>query len=388
MSSRAVHLVIDARPRGPRGLLAAELVLGRSVLDHLLDLAVELATPSEPVVVHARADDHQQLRELAGKAQRGDLVLVSGPPRADATVLRTDRFYDAKRLRRGLRRGRSPESAVLWRLDRPESLQTADEELKRRLTYQPLGKYWAFPLARGLAQVLSPTRVRPNHLTLTAAALMLLAAGSIAVAHSGWPGRSITALALALALVLDTADGRLARLQGTSSAFGRWLDQVLDELADLAIHAAVAWTAYRQAGQPIWLVLGMVYASGKYLFLVQSILGDELERRSSDTESSTRSTGCGNPPGFGFRFSVFGFRQYGVRQQPKTENRKPKTSTGRRVLDWLAGAARLMGHADVRWHLWIALALPGRLELALAAYAFYFPARALAGSVRKGVRYA
>ncbi len=103
MSARAVHLVIDARPRGPRGLLAAELVLGRSVLDHLLEVAVELATPSEPVVVHARADDHHQLRELAGKPRRGDIVFVSGPPRADANVLRTDRFYDAKRLRRDLR---------------------------------------------------------------------------------------------------------------------------------------------------------------------------------------------------------------------------------------------------------------------------------------------
>jgi len=376
MSARAVHLVIDARPRGPRGLFAAELVLGRSVLDHLLDLTVELATPSEPVLVHARADDHHQLRELAGKPHRGDLVFVNGPPRADATVLRTDRFYDAKRLRRGLQRGRSPESAVLWRLDQPEALQTADEELKRRLTYQPLGKYWAFPLARELAQVLSPTRVRPNHLTLTAAALMLLAAGSIALARSGWPDRSITALALALALVLDTADGRLARLQGTTSAFGRWLDQVLDELADLTLHAAIAWAAFRQADQPIWLVLGIVYASGKYLFLVQSILGDELEARSSETA--------------GFRFSVFGFRLLPHivprdtvstnTELPKTENRKLKTG--------MAEAFRVIGHADVRWHLWIALAILGRLELALAAYAIYFPVRALAGSVRKGVRYA
>ena len=49
---------------------------------------------------------------------------------------------------------------------------------------------------------------------------------------------------------------------------------------------------------------------------------------------------------------------------------------------------RLIGHADVRWHLWIVLALVGRLDVALAAYAVYFPARALAGAVRKGVRYA
>ena len=79
--------------------------------------------------------------------------------------------------------------------------------------------------------------------------------------------------------MLDTADGRLARLQGTSSALGQWLDQVLDELADMALHAAIAWAAFARDGQPIWLVLGIVYASGKYLFLVQSLLGDELEGR-------------------------------------------------------------------------------------------------------------
>ena len=145
MSSRAIHLVIDARPRGPRGLLAAELVLGRTVLDRLLGMAVELASPSEPVVVHARAEEHRRLRELAGGEHGGGVVFDCGPPRADAAVLRTDRLYDAARLRRGLRRGRSPESAVMWRLDRPGSLTTAEEELTRRLSYQPLGKYWAAP---------------------------------------------------------------------------------------------------------------------------------------------------------------------------------------------------------------------------------------------------
>ena len=48
------------------------------------------------------------------------------------------------------------------------------------------------------------------------------------------------------------------------------------------------------------------------------------------------------------------------------------------------GLVRLAGHADVRWHLWIVLAALGRLDVALVAYAAYFPARALAGAVRKG----
>ena len=48
---------------------------------------------------------------------------------------------------------------------------------------------------------------------------------------------------------------------------------------------------------------------------------------------------------------------------------------------------RLIGHADVRWHLWILLALAGRLEIALLFYACYFALRTTAGVLRKAVRY-
>jgi hypothetical protein len=361
MSARAVHLVIDARPSGPHGPLAAEVILGKSVLRHILDLAFEHAPPSEPVVVYARAEEHDRLRELAAGTNDDSVVVVSGPPPAHAAVLRTDRLYDPARLRRGLRRGRSPETAVVWRLDRPGSLVTAEEELTRRLTYQPLGRYWAFPVARRLAERLCPTSIRPNALTLTSGTLMLAAGALIAAAPSGWAGRLAVALSLSVALVIDTADGRLARLQGTSSALGQWLDQLLDELADMALHAAIAWAAFSREGQPIWLALGIIYASGKYLFLVQSLLGNELEGRQNDKTTSPATHGPGPESGGGrhrYRF------------------------------DQLAALVRLIGHADVRWHLWIVLALLGRLDIALAAYAAYFPLRALAGAVRKGVRYA
>jgi phosphatidylglycerophosphate synthase len=349
--------VIDARPRGPRGLLAAEVVLGRSVLGHLLDLVHELAPSSESVLVHAREEEHSRLRELAGNPESSDVLFVCGSPRAGAIVLRTDRLYDAQRLRRSLRRGRSAESAVLWRLDRPESLATAGDELTRRLTYQPLGKYWAFPLADRLAERLYPTSVRPNALTLASAALMTGAAGLVAAGAGGWAPRATAALCLALALILDTADGRLARLQGTSSALGRWLDQVLDEFADLALHAAIAWAAYCRDGRSVWLVLGILYASGKYLFLVQSLLGNELGDGPSGTPTASGSAG-----------------RVGV----------PR----RAILDQIAEIVRMIGHADLRWHLWIVLAIVGRLDLALVFYAGYFLARAVAGGIKKGVRYA
>lgn len=343
MSTRPIHLAIDARPRGPRGLIAAEVVLGRTMIGHLAELALELAPEGQTVAVHARPEEHRELSALLGPHDRSRLMLVSGPPRADAAVLRTDRFYDRSRLRRRLRSGGSPESAVLWRLDRPESLRAADEELTRRLTYQPIGRYWAFPIADRLAARLRPTKVRPNAVTMAAAALMLAAAALVAV-NSSWS--LAIAAAMAIALVLDTADGRLARLQGTCSAFGRWLDEVLDEMVDLVLHAAIAWSAFARDGRPAWLMLGIAYASGKYLLRVQASPVEADQRPNTSPPSTTRPR-----PG-------------------------------------LIAIVRGLGHADLRWHLWIVLAAFRRLDVALAAYAIYFPARAIGAAIRKGWRHA
>ncbi len=339
------HLVIDARPRGPRGPLAGERVLGRPVLDHLLDLAGSFG--EGPIAVHARLDEHDRLRQAVGDPARGRLRMVTGPPPEDATILRSDRLYDASRLKRAIDRGRDPESAVIWRLDRPRGLDGAEDELIRRRTYQPIGRYWALGPARWLAEALSPTRVRPNAVTIASGALVLAASALVAIGGSSWASRGLASVALALALVLDTSDGHLARLQGTASEFGRWLDANLDELGDMALHASIAWAAFARDGRPVWLVVGMLYAMGKYLFLVGSSSGSTLE-------ASAGSTSLSLP-------------------QP----------SGR-----LRSLALLAGHADVRWHLWIVLAMFGRLDLALVAYALYFPIRAIAGAARKAGRHA
>ena len=149
--------------------------------------------------------------------------------------------------------------------------------------------------------------------------------------------------------MLDTADGHLARLQGTASEFGRWLDALLDELSDMALHAAIAWAAFARDHAPAWLILGMVYAMGKYVFVV----GNESWRpEEAKTGSELRA-------------------------------RRPAGAAASAASTWV----RLAGHADLRWHLWIVLAAVGRLEAALIAYAVYFPARTLAGVLRKAARH-
>jgi phosphatidylglycerophosphate synthase len=338
--------VIDARPRGPSGPLAVECVLGRPVLAHELDLALMLG--GDPIVVHARPDEHGRLRELVGEWPSRRVIFAPGPPLEAATILRCDRLYDLRRLRNAVRIGRDPETAVIWRLDRPGGLAGAEQELIRRQTYQPLGRHWAIGPARLLARCLAPTSVRPNALTLTAAALMLSAAATVALAPPVPLARGSTAAALALALVLDTADGHLARLQGTASEFGRWLDVLLDELSDMALHAAIAWSAFARYHTPLWLILGMAYACGKYLFVISN-------------ESWRAEDGA---KGSGSKRSDLPASRFAVRA-------------------WV----RLAGHADLRWHIWIVLAALGGLEAALIAYAVYFPARTLAGIPGKAARH-
>ncbi|MDG3004054.1 CDP-alcohol phosphatidyltransferase family protein [Paludisphaera mucosa] len=356
MAAAALNLVIDARPRGPRGLLAAEVVLDRPVLARLIDQALAAVGPGRTIAVLAGRGQAPDVAPLLADAEPGRVALIEAEPAGRVAVVRTDRLYDGRRLKRAVRLGRDPEAAAFWRLDGPEALAGAEQELNRRLNYQPLGRYWAFPLADRLAAALQPTRVGPNSLTLAAGGLMLLGVATVACGGLGWPGRTATALAFAAALVLDTADGRLARLQGSCSAFGRWLDQVLDELADLALHAAIAWSTFAATGSPAWLVLGMLFASGKYLFLIQSLTGQVLEKASAPA--------AGEAP----------------RPAPTIRN-----GSLLRSLKRLVGA---LGHADLRWHLWIVLAAVGRLDVALAVYACYFPLRALAGIARKGVAHA
>ena len=337
MQRPADRLVIDARPRGPAGPLAAATVRGRSVLAHLLDLAG--AGPT--IAVHARPTEHASMRALLDDALAARVLFTAGPPPEDAAILRADRLYDPSKLAKMLRQGRDPEGAVLWRLDGPDALAHAEAELTRRQTYQPLGRHWALAPARALARKLVPTGVTPNALTLAAFGSMLAGSAVVGLGGTGLVARLSATILLALALILDTADGHLARLQGTATPFGRWLDALLDEAADMALHAAVAWSAFARDGRPAWLVVGMIYGMGKYLFVHANA---PVETSSGDDPAPPVAAGA-------------------------TTN-----------------LVRLIGHADVRWHAWIVLAALGRLDLALIGYALYYPARAAAGVARKAAR--
>ena len=85
-------------------------------------------------------------------------------------------------------------------------------------------------LATPVARVLSESRVRPNQLSCLGLGVSLIAALAFASEHPRWGG-----LLLALAGLLDILDGAVARASAQVSAFGAFLDSVVDRYSDLCV---------------------------------------------------------------------------------------------------------------------------------------------------------
>jgi len=92
------------------------------------------------------------------------------------------------------------------------------------------------PLAYVLAKALYPTPVSPNLVTLISI-LFGIAGGACFLASFPYH-MLLGGLAIFTSAVFDCADGQLARMRGTSSAFGRMLDGVADLVVSVAAVAA------------------------------------------------------------------------------------------------------------------------------------------------------
>ena len=93
--------------------------------------------------------------------------------------------------------------------------------------------HYKTPLSRlgdPVARALLRARVRPNHLTVVGLGVSIVAACAIA------QGRlRLAAVLLAAAGLCDLFDGALARLANRVSAFGAFLDSVVDRYSDLMV---------------------------------------------------------------------------------------------------------------------------------------------------------
>lgn len=123
---------------------------------------------------------------------------------------------------------------------------------------EPIDVWVHRPLAFVVARALFGTPVSPNAVTFAS-----IAAGVGAGAAMVWDYPRHLALAgtaVVSSAVLDCADGQLARMRGTSSAFGRMLDGVADTVVAGVIVAGGAWmvgSKYRSTPWVAAAILGL-----------------------------------------------------------------------------------------------------------------------------------
>lgn len=132
------------------------------------------------------------------------------------------------------------------------------EEIRDR-TYKDRDAWWTVwlvdPLASRLVRLVAPYRsVTPNRLTMMAFVLGVAAAACFA--QQDYPWLIIGAVLFHLSFVIDCMDGKIARLNGTGSVFGAWLDYVFDRLRVLVCTIALMGGQFDKTGSLTYLWLG------------------------------------------------------------------------------------------------------------------------------------
>jgi phosphatidylglycerophosphate synthase len=121
-----------------------------------------------------------------------------------------------------------------------------------------LGHYKA-PLHRvfdPVARLLLRMGARPNHLTVLGLGVSVAAAYVFSVGRLRW-----AAVLLAVAGLFDFFDGAVARLAGSDSDYGAFLDSVVDRYSDVAVLLGVL-VYYQQQANTTGAVLTMATLAG------------------------------------------------------------------------------------------------------------------------------
>ena len=122
---------------------------------------------------------------------------------------------------------------------------------------QYINRRFSRPMARALAK---HPRITPNMVTILST-LVGLASGLVFALGFGWLG----GLLAQLASITDGVDGDLAKLTGRITAFGGYLDSILDRYADAAIFLGMTWFAYTNGGGQYAILFGVLALAGSLL---------------------------------------------------------------------------------------------------------------------------
>jgi phosphatidylglycerophosphate synthase len=109
------------------------------------------------------------------------------------------------------------------------------------------------PIALRITRLVAPIKgLTPNRITLIAFTFGMLAAACFTRASHGW--LIAGAVLYYIGFLWDCVDGKVARLNGTGTLFGMWLDYILDQIR-IIICASCLFGAQYLATRNIWYLI-------------------------------------------------------------------------------------------------------------------------------------
>jgi phosphatidylglycerophosphate synthase len=104
---------------------------------------------------------------------------------------------------------------------------------------EPLNRYVVHPISAALVELLAPTAITPNMVSVLG--VVMMAAACACYAGLAWPWNALIGLLFHVAWhVFDGADGQLARRTGKSSPIGEIVDGVCDHVAHVILYVVIA----------------------------------------------------------------------------------------------------------------------------------------------------
>lgn len=142
-------------------------------------------------------------------------------------------------------------------IESDETRRAAEWHLVRRSgkatdgVFSTFNRRLCWPLVRGLAK----TPITPNVVSFIGLFVAILSGYFYAQGY--WGAYALGGLLYFISVLFDEMDGMLARLKFKESAFGCWLETVIDYSSYIIIFAGMTIGLYRQSGT-LWLILGGV----------------------------------------------------------------------------------------------------------------------------------
>jgi phosphatidylglycerophosphate synthase len=138
----------------------------------------------------------------------------------------------------------------------------------------------------------------PNQVSLISAAFTYSAIALVATVKPAWWQAALIVALLLIGYALDSADGQLARLRGSGSPAGEWLDHALDAVKNVGFHAAIliCWFRWYDFGSDAWLLVPLGFAIVSTVFFFTMTLADMLRRIARvRAGGSAKTTAAVNP---------------------------------------------------------------------------------------------